>query len=279
MHHKIIDALSNIVTPERLVIYKDSVSILLLKDLSVYDLIFDNFYDSMFESDSVSNVADFDNLLVGNLRGLIEEFSVYIDMDMVDANAVEPLTYLAKMLYNYDQYDDHRELLLMLDQEVPSTELIGEMVASITQYNKPVVIMQLVNEVSRACLKRMRTVSMECLESQDNVSEYTQDELIQIERLAKLSTLFGTRRPLDLLQAGWKFGRPLEEYADELVVEDNEIPADQQAKLFVLAAIMANVPNDQIRSAVGEYVQSRYDERAEVMTAIGRALGRLDFGA
>lgn len=278
MHHKVLDALSNIVTPERMVIYKDSVSILLLKDLSVYDMLFDNFYDSMFESDSVSNVADFDNLLIGNLRGIIEEFAVYIDMDMVDANAVEPLTYLAKMLYNYDQYDDHNELLLMLDQEAPSTELIGEMVASITQYNKPTVIMTLINEVSRSTLKRMRTISMECLESQSNTSEFTPEDLVQIERLAKTSALFDTRRPLDLLQAGWKFGRPLEEYADELVVEGDQIPADQQAKLFILAAIMACLPDNKIREAVGEYVQSRYDDRAEVMTAIGRALGRIDWG-
>lgn len=275
MHHKVIDALSNIVTPERLVIYKESVSILLLKDLSIYDLIFDNFYDSMFESDTVSNVADFDNLLIGNLRGTIEEFGVYINMDMVDANAVEPMTWLAKMLYTYDQYDDPHELLQMLDLEIPSNELIGELVASITPYNRPETIMTLITEVSTSAIKRMRIIATDAASSHNLDAGYSQEELFQIEYLAKLSAKFETRIPLDLLQAGWKFGKPMAEYADEMVPVDEHISPENQAVLFCLAAVMANVAKKDIKDIVGEYVQSRYDDKVEMMTGIGRALGRL----
>lgn len=275
MQHKVLDALSNIVTPERLVIYKESVSILLLKDLSIYDLIFDNFYDSMFESDSVSNVADFDNLLIGNLRGTIEEFAVYINMDMVDANAVEPLTRLAQMLYTYDHYDNQQELVLMLDLEIPSNELVAELVTTITPYNRPETIMALIAEVSTSFIKRMRTISTNAVSSQSNEDEFTTEELMRIEYLTKLSAKFETRIPLDLLQAGWKFGKPLEEYADEMVHAGEHISADNQAILFCLAAVMANVDKENIREAVGEYIQSRYDGEVETMTAVGRALGRL----
>lgn len=275
MQHKVLDALSNIVTPERLVIYKESVSILLLKDLSIYDLIFDNFHDSMFESDSVSNVADFDNLLIGNLRGTIEEFGVYINMDLVDANAVEPMTWLAKMLYTYDQYDDPHELLQMLDLEIPSNELIGELVASITPYNRPETIMALITEVSTSAIKRMRIIATDAASSHNLDAGYSQEELFQIEYLAKLSAKFETRIPLDLLQAGWKFGKPMAEYADEMVPVDEHISPENQAVLFCLAAVMANVAKKDIKDIVGEYVQSRYDDKVEMMTGIGRALGRL----
>lgn len=275
MHHKVIDALSNIVTPERLVIYKESVSILLLKDLSIYDLIFDNFYDSMFESDTVSNVADFDNLLVGNLRGTIEEFGVYINMDAVDASAVEPLTRLAQMLYTYDQYDDHNEIVQMLDLEIPSNELIAELVATITPYNRPEAIMILISEVSSSTVKRMRAVSVEAASAHDAEAEFSPEELAQVEYLAKLSAKFETRIPLDLLQAGWKFGKPMEEYADEMVPAGEHISPENQAILFCLAAVMANTDKDDIKDIVGEYVQSRYDDKVEMMTGIGRALGRL----
>lgn len=278
MYHKIIDTLSNIVTPERLFIYKESVSILLLKDLAIYDLMLDNFYDSMFESDTISNVADFDNFLIGNLRGIIEEFGVYINMDYVDASSVEPMLYLAKMLYTYDHYDDQHELLQMLDIEMPSEELIAELIASITPYNKPAIIMPLISDVSKSTIKRMKKISSAAASSQDTSEGYTAEDLKRIEYLAFLSNKFSTRKPLDLLQAGWKFGKPLESYADEMVPADEHISPENQAIIFCLAAVMANIDPDKIKEAVGEYVQSRYDDKIEIMTAIGRALKTIDLG-
>lgn len=276
MQHKVLDAISKIVTPERLVIYKDSVSILLLKDLSIYDLIFDNFHNSMFESDSVSNVADFDNLLIGNLRGLIEEFGMYIEMRAVSAESVEPLTYLAKMLYMYDHYDDQNEMLLMLDSPNPANEIIGEMVASMTVYNNVTVIMEHLQEVSTSCLKRMRKISTESLAVMDSAEGYSTEELIHIEYLAKLCHRFETREPLNMLENGWRFGHEMHEYADEMVGADSPLSPQNQAILFCLASVMANTPREKIKEEVGEYVQSRFDDKADVMMAIGRALKQVN---
>lgn len=276
MYHKILDELEKITSPERMVIYKESVSILLLKDLSIYDLIFDNFHDSMFESDTISNLADFDNLLIGNLRGTIEEFGVYIAMDMVDARAVEPMTYMAKMLYEYDHYDDQAELLLMLDQEVPASELIGEMVASITSYNKVPEIMELISDVSTSLIKKMRQISQETIKAMELEPTYTHEQLEQISYLAKLSDKFQTRGPYDLLAQGWKFGEDLSKYALALVPIDEAKDPNHIAALLCLAAVMANTPILKIKEVVGEYVQSRFDDRADLMMGIGRALNRID---
>lgn len=276
MHHKILDALANITTPERMVIYKESVSILLLKDLSIYDLIFDNFHDSMFESDTVSNLADFDNLLIGNLRGTIEEFGIYLAMDVVDARSVEPMTYLAKMLYDYDRYDDQNELLLMLEQEVPATELIGEMVASITSYNKVEAVMEIISDVSTAIIKKMRLTSQETIKAMELEPTYSQEELERIAYLAKLSDKFQTRAAYDMLAQGWKFGDDLGKYALALVPADEVKEPSHVAALLCLAAVMANTPIKKIKEVVGEYVQSRFDDKADLMMGIGRALNRID---
>lgn len=276
MHHKILDALANITTPERMVIYKESVSILLLKDLSIYDLIFDNFHDSMFESDTVSNLADFDNLLIGNLRGTIEEFGIYLAMDMVDARSVEPMTYLAKMLYDYDRYDDQNELLLMLEQEVPATELIGEMVASITSYNKVEAVMEIISDVSTAIIKKMRLTSQETIKAMELEPTYSQEELERIAYLAKLSDKFQTRAAYDMLAQGWKFGDDLGKYALALVPADEVKEPSHVAALLCLAAVMANTPIKKIKEVVGEYVQSRFDDKTDLMMGIGRALNRID---
>lgn len=275
MHHKILDALANITTPERMVIYKESVSILLLKDLSIYDLIFDNFHDSMFESDTVSNLADFDNLLIGNLRGTIEEFGIYLAMDMVDARSVEPMTYLAKMLYDYDRYDDQNELLLMLEQEVPATELIGEMVASITSYNKVEAVMEIISDVSTAIIKKMRLTSQETIKAMELEPTYSQEELERIAYLAKLSDKFQTRAAYDMLAQGWKFGDDLGKYALALVPADEVKEPSHVAALLCLAAVMANTPIKKIKEVVGEYVQSRFDEKPALMMGIGRALNNI----
>lgn len=276
MQHRVLDAISKIVTPERLVIYKDSVSILLLKDLSIYDMIFDNFHNSMFESDSVSNVADFDNLLIGNLRGLIEEFGIYIEMRVVSAESVEPLTYLAKMLYTYDHYDDQNEMLLMLDSPNPANEIIGEMVASMTVYNNVNVIMEHCQEVSTSCLKRMRKISTESLAVMDSAEGYSTEELIQIEYLAKLCQRFETREPLNMLENGWRLGHEMHEYADEMVAADSPMSPQNQVILFCLASVMANTPREKIKEEVGEYIQSRFDDKADVMMSAGRALKQVN---
>lgn len=278
MHHKVLDALSAITTPERMVIYKESVSILLLKDLSIYDMLFDNFYDSMFESDTISNLADFDNLLIGNLRGTIEEFGVYINMDHVDARSVEPLTFMAKMLYEYDRYDDQNELILMLDHEVPLTELIGELVATVTAYNKVEIIMEHISDVSSSLLKKMRSTSHETLKAEEESAGYGKDELERIGYLAKLSNKFETRAPYDLLSHGWKFGLDISEYALAMAPEGEVSEPSQIAQLFTLAAVMANIPYNKIKDAVGEYAQSRFDDKPEFMVSIGRALNQIDLG-
>lgn len=278
MHHKILDLFATRVSPERMVIYKESVSNLLLKDVALYDLTFDNFYNTVFDNSTIYNVADFDDLLLQHLRASVEEFGVYLEMDMVDANAVEPLTYLMKMLYTYDQYDDQSELIQLMDQSLPSAELIAELVVSVTSFNKAERIMELISDVSTSLPRRMRTVSTEAVERLNTEDDYTNDEIETAKYLSTLSERFGNPHPLSLLQQGWRFGQDINDYAYAMVPNDNDYTPHGLAVFFVLAAVMAKIPRDSIIARVGEYVQSRYDDRPDLMLGISRALNKIDLG-
>lgn len=281
MHHKILDLFATRVSPERMVIYKESVSNLLLKDVALYDLTFDNFYNTVFDNSTIFNVADFDDLLLQHLRTSIEEFGVYIRHDMIDANAVEPLTYLMKALYTYDQYDDQSEMIQLMDQGLPDNETVAEMVVSITSYNKAETIMDLIEEISGSLLRRMRTVSLESVERLNTEDDFTTDEIENIRYLSEMADKFGDPHPLSLLQQGYRLGQPLEDYAYKLLPtdSDNDYIPTTIAHKFILAAIMAKIPKESIVQRVGEYVQSRYDDRPDLMLGISRALNKVNLGA
>lgn len=280
MHHKVIDALAAITPHERLVIYKESVSILLQKDLAMFDIIFDNFESTMDQNTSTTNTDLFADLLVSNLRVTIEEFGVYLNQDMLILAAVEPLTYVAKMLYMYDRYDDQHLLLGLLEGEYSSNELIGVLTAAMTEYDKVQEILPLIEEVSSALIKKMRKTSEETMAAMENLSEYSQEELERVGYLARLSEAWDIRKPYELLSLGWRFGQDIGDYAIELLPADSaKTDPITSAKLIVLSAVMANVPVLKLKEAAGTYVQERFDEDPATMVAIGRALGNLNFGA
>lgn len=276
MYHKVLDLIQLRVSPQRLVIYKEIVSNLLLIDVSLYDVIFDNFHDSMFEGDTVVQVADFDNLLLSNIKPAIEEFGVYIEEDMLSAEILEPLSKLLTALYGYENYPDHEELLILLTEGGSEQEILSEVVVTLTGWDKPERIMELISDVSPMLFRRLKTVSTEALEARGDVPDWNDDDVVVAKYLAKLTDLWSMPEPMAILEQGYKFGEPLSTYAYLLVSDDSPYTPDRLAKFFIMAAVMSKASVMDIPSQVGEYIQARYEERPADMLAISRALAKIN---
>lgn len=272
MSHPVLDSLSKIATPEKMVIYREAVLILLQKDPSLFSLIFDNFHNSMFESDSISNLMDFDELMIGNLRVSAEEFGVYINEDFMNAEALQPLLYLTKMLYGFDGYDDVNELLTMLEAEVTKKELMAEYVTTITGYNNVEGIMSIIDEVSPSLIKQLDRVLKERVKDLEENPIPVDDKWIHL--LQEASQRFDTRIGYEILREGHGWGKPFEFYAERTVTSAESVPSEI-VKGLMIAAILARVEDRFIKDTIGNYVNERWADNTRTAISIGREFGKL----
>lgn len=273
MSHKILGLFENLVTPEKMVIYRDAVLILLQQDPETYELFLDNFYDSMFNSDSVSNIMDFDEFLLSNIRGIVEEYGVFIDQDHVDATTLQPLVYIAKMFFNFETYEDGDEICKIIESDCPPNEIVAEIVASLTEYNNVSRIMEIIDSTSAQLLKRMHGIAEGKIKDagEDAVDINTESIL----RLQRFCTAHQTRAGYELMQQGYSFGLPFEKYAGKLVPESaNLSPRDIAVNLYV-ASILANVPEQEAKEVIGNYINTRWSMHSVIMLAAARALNNL----
>lgn len=272
MSHPVLDSLSKIATPEKMVIYREAVLILLQKDPAVFSMIFDNFYNSMFESDSVSNLMDFDELMIGNLRVSTEEFGVYINEDFMNAEALQPLLYLTKMLYGFDCYDDANELMQMLEADVTKKELMAEYVSTITGYNNVEGIMAIIDEVSPSLLKQLNRVLTERVKDLEENPIPEDDKWIRL--LQETAQRFETRIGYDILREGHGWGKPFEFYAERTVSSAESRPSEI-VKGLIIAGILAKVESRFLKDTIGSYVNERWADNTRTVIAIGREIGKL----
>lgn len=271
-NHRILTQLALMVSPERLIIYKSAVDILLQKDLEMYDMLMDNFESTMAENYTVYNVADFDEFLLEHLVEAVEEFGVYLSDRFIDARAIEPLAPLLTMLYGFEHYEDPNELLTIIDSDIPDSELIGELVTSLTEYTRVESYMDLIEEVSSSLIQRMKETLNDAIKTNDVVGVSQAHDAVIYARVMLASKLFNNRVALDLLANGAVLGRPYPFYANAMTLRQTD-PNDI-SKTLLVAGIMAKLGKEETIKAAGEFLANHLHEKADVLIRIGRLLSK-----
>lgn len=274
MDHRLETYLSRCTTPERMVIYKDAVNLLLDIDREMYDILFDGYLDDLENYTTEDNLLIFDSMLVRNLTAKIEEFCCYLNDRFEGRSSIHVLTALLGTLYSLENYPDPMELQVLIDGSTSDEELLGECTAMMSGQVSVESVMSIISDISPSLIAQMRTVNEERVTMMSSDNEVVTQNPELAKRVNYVAQKLNDARPIDFVREGGVLGNDIDTYIN-IYYQELKAPTDRTAALLVLCGVMAGLPAESIAGALSERLSALYPD-AQEQISVGRMIQQID---
>lgn len=264
--------LENNVTPVKLQTYKELLPFLHQLNPSNLEFSLQQFISFNDDNLVIDNLDQFTLFLLDSLIEIIESFGVYISDDQPVADKVPLFTKLAIALYRIDRYEDLLGIKYLMDTAHEPREVIADLLVLMDNRLIPEDILIMVSEISPSLISSIKAL----LSDLDYQIEDDQQSINveSVERVKSALIFYGVEKAVRYFKDGGKVGDDVELILDYFFSEENKRSLEEEAKIFLISAYIANIPTEDIRATLSEKIPY-YITEVDYLLKVSRAVTKL----